>query len=188
MRVEIIVDTRAPGGAAIFPPAANYVDLRANPHAVEQIRSAREHLPLRNFLIAVNSAESVFQSVSASTQVTSVATLPDAGAFEFASEIYIAIAESPLRFAKETHSELAAALKDLLERDVTDAVRAVLRISPCRFADEDRDGFILGIVLIGSGTSVAQAETRWALGLARVQQALLFSARTIRLSGNRNSE
>jgi len=75
MRVEIIDDTEGRGPAASFPPGENYVDLRENPHAVELIAPARQYLPLRSFLTAVNSAESSFTSASASTQADSPASV-----------------------------------------------------------------------------------------------------------------
>ena len=98
-------------------------------------------------------------------------------AFEFASQIYIVIAQSPLNLAARSYTDLAAVLKELLERAPATTVRAVLHISPCKFAEQNRSGFLLGSHLIGNGESARQAKTRW--GLARMQQALLFSARAI---------
>ena len=74
----------------------------------------------------------------------------------------------------------ASGLKELLERDTADTVRAVLRISPCDFTAENRRGFCLSIRLVAEGSSAQQAELRWGLGLARIQQALLFRSRALK--------
>jgi len=64
--------------------------------------------------------------------------------------------------------------EDLLERDSGDAIRAVLRIGTCDFPAQNRRGFCLSIRLVAQGVSAEQAEMRCGLGLARLQQALLF--------------
>ena len=76
--------------------------------------------------------------------------------------------------------DLSSGLKELLERDTANAARAVLRISPCDFTAENRRGFCLGIRLVAEGSSAQQAELRWGLGLARIQQALLFRSRALK--------
>src|SRR5438445_821230 len=72
--------------SASFPPGEHYVDLRENPLVVELIAPARQYLPLRTFLTAVNSAESSFSSASASTQADSPASVSAGDAYEFASQ------------------------------------------------------------------------------------------------------
>ncbi len=56
----------------------------------------------------------------------------------------------------------------------------ILRIVACQFTDQNRQGYSLSIHLIAQGTSATQAEMRWGLGLARLQQALMLSARALR--------
>jgi hypothetical protein len=180
MRVEIIDDTEGRGPATVFPPGENYVDLRENPRAVEQIAPARQHLPLRSFLAAVNSPDSSFSSASVSTQCDSPAGVDAGEAYEFASQARLVFVEPSLNFEQDRYIDLTAGLKDLLEHDSGDAMRAVLRISRCDFPAQKRRGFCLNIRLVAQGVSAEQAEMRWGLGLARVQQALLFRARALR--------
>jgi hypothetical protein len=180
MRVEIIDDTEGRGPALEFPPGENYVDLRENPFAVERIAPARRYLPLRSFLTAVNAEESSFTSVSASTKADSPASVSAWEAYEFASQARLVFAEPTLNFERDRFVELTAGLKDLLERDSGDAIRAVLRIATCEFPVQNRRGFCLSIRLVAQGVSSEQAEMRCGLGLARLQQALLFRARTLR--------
>jgi hypothetical protein len=180
MRVEIAEGAEGTAPAAVFPPKEGYFDLRANPQAIEQIALAREYAPLRNFLSAVNGADSLFASASASTQADSPATVSAGEACEFASQARLVFAESSDNFERDRYTDLAAGLKELLERDSGDAIRAVLRISPCDFPAQNRRGFCLSIRLVAHGASAEQAEMRWGLGLARTQQALLFTARALR--------
>ena len=180
MRVEIIEDYEGQEPVFSFPPANNYLDLRENPRSVERVAVARQYLPLRNFLAVVNSAESPFASASASAKCDSPAAVSSNNAYEFASQITLVFAESFLNFERERYIDLSSSLKELLERDPGTAVRTALRISPCEFPAQNRRGFCLGIRLIAEGDTAQQAELRWGLGLARIQQALLFRARTLK--------
>ena len=180
MRVEIIDDTEDRGPVAVFPPPEDYVDLRENPHAVERIAPARQYPPLRTFLTAVNGADSSFSSASASTRADSPASVTVGEAYEFSSQASLVFADPSLNFERDIFVDLTAGLKELLERDSGGSIRTVLRISPCDFRTQNRRGFCLGIRVVARGVSAEQAEMRCGLGLARLQQALLFRARTLR--------
>jgi hypothetical protein len=180
MRVEIREDTNGQEPAMVFPPGENYLDLRENPLAIERIAEARRYLPLRSFLIAINSPESLFTSASASTQGDSSAAISIGNSHEFASRATLVFAESSLNSERDYYVELAASLKELLERDAGDTIRTVLRILRCEFPHQNLRGFCLKIHLTASGISPEQAEMRWGLGLARLQQALLFRGRALR--------
>ena len=180
MRVEIVDGRNSAEHAMTFPPVEEYVDLRENPRGIERIPAARQYLPLRNFLAAVNGADSVFTSASAKAQLHSPPPDASGEAPDFSSQTRLVFADSSLNFECGHYAELAARLKGLLERDAGDALRVILRIAACQFTDEKRQGYGLSIQLIAQGTSVEQAEMRWGLGLARLQQALMFSARALR--------
>lgn len=96
----------------------------------------------------------------------------------FASRIDLMISqgENP---GHALYEEIAARLAGLLEREPGDALRAELHVSPAEFAG-GRTGFCLRLFLFSRAATEEQAELRWNLGLARVQQALLFIARAIR--------
>ena len=180
MHIEIVEDNEGQGPAFAFPPSEDYVDLRENPHSIERIAAARQYLPLRNFLTVVNSTESAFATASATVKCDSPAAVSAGEAYEFASQASLVFAEPSLNLKRERYVNLSSSLKELLERDSGGAVRVVLRISPCEFPVQNRRGFCLGIRLVAQGDSAQQAELRWGLGLARVQQALLFRARTLK--------
>ena len=180
MRVEYADDTQDHGPVLVFPPHENYLDLRENPHSVDRIASARRYLPLRNFLTALNGAESLFATAGATTKCDSPAAISGDSNYEFASETSLVFAESAFNFDRERFAEIGAGLRELLDREKGDAVRAVLRIFVCGFPALKKRGFCLVIRLVAQGDSTRQAELRWGLGLARVQQALLFRARSLR--------
>ena len=180
MRVEIVDDSKSGEPAMTFPPVEDYFDLRKNPREIERITAARQYLPLRNFLAAVNSADSVFTSASARAHPQSPPPDSSGEANEFSSQASLVFADASLNFRRDHYAELAARLKGLLEREGGDALRVILRIVACQFSDENHQGFGLSIHMIAEGTSAEQAEMRWGLGLARLQQALMFSARALR--------
>jgi hypothetical protein len=180
MRVEIVEDVEGKAPAPVFPPDENHPDLRANPQAIGGVAPARQYLPLRNFLTSVNSAESIFATATATTKSDLPAVVSAGSAYEFASQTRIVFAEPSLNWEQKHYADLSSGLKELLDRDASDAVHAVLRISSCDFAAANRRGFCLSIRLVAAGSSAQQAELRWGLGLARVQQALLFRSRTLK--------
>jgi hypothetical protein len=180
MRVELVEEAEDQAPAPVFPPEGDNPDLRADPQAIEGIALAKKHLPLRNFLASVNGPESVFATASVSVQSDSPASVSAGHAYEFASETAIVFADPSVNSERKAYADLCAGLKELLERDTADSVRAVLRLSKCEMGAEKRRGFCLSIRLVAEGSSAQQAELRWGLGLARVQQALLFRSRSLK--------
>lgn len=180
MRVDIVTEPEGAPHARKFPPAENWLDLREDPRAIERIEPARRHHPLRTFLVALNAAESPLVTGSVRVQQDTPAGVAAGEACEFASEARIALRDEPHRSQRESYSNLAAQLKELLERDAPANLEAILKISSCTFAEQGGPGFCLDVRLLARGESATQAEMRWGLGLARLQQALLFSARALR--------
>jgi hypothetical protein len=163
-------------------PASRYLDLRSDPGALQQLEQARRHLPLRNFLAAVNSADSIFATAKCATWLNQDVRI-GAGTepYEFASSIDLIFALNDLNFEQQQYEGLTARLKELLTRDApSDSLRAKLAVRRCHFRVFDRWGFSLTICLHARGATPEQAELRWGLGLARLQQALLFLSRVVR--------
>ncbi|HWX38480.1 MAG TPA: hypothetical protein VNY09_04510 [Candidatus Sulfotelmatobacter sp.] len=181
MQIDIIEETGDHVSASKFPPDGDYSDLRENPQDIARMPLAREYLPLRNFLAALNGPDTIFATSDVATKSDSPAAVSGgAAAYEFASQVGIVFTTPTLNWERRHYAELCAALKELLERDASDAMRGALKISPCEFTAEKRSGFCLEVLLIAEGTSAQQAELRWGLGLARAQQALLFSSRVLK--------
>jgi hypothetical protein len=180
VRVEILEEDGGNPLIPRFPPAEDGIELRANPEAVEEIAAARQYLPVRNFLDSVNGPESAFVTSNVSVKSDLSAVISAGSAYEFASQATIVFAAPLFNWELKYFVDLCSSLKELLERDTSGTVRALMRISPCDFTEESRRGFCLSIRLVADGNSAQQAELRWGLGLARVQQALLFRSRALK--------
>jgi hypothetical protein len=155
---------------------ARYLDLRSDPKAILEIEPARRHRPLHNFLALVNSADSVF-----STARCRVWLEPETEeASEFACEIDVFFALEDLNAERSHYEGLCQRLLELLSRESGESVRAELRVRRCRFPTTGGNGYCLALILRARGETAGQAEIRWGLGLAHVQQALLFVSRAIR--------
>jgi hypothetical protein len=161
------------------PPvkAAGRFDLHLDVRAMERIEAARKHAPLRAFLANVNANDSIFSTIGCKVWRTTEAAGDKP--YVFASRIDLTFLQEAANFGRGPHQNLANRLSQLLTREPAEALRAELRISPVEFAGEDR-GFCLRVILCARGATPEQAEVRWGLGLARLQQALLFVARGLR--------
>ena len=160
-------------------------DLHMAPAMIERIEPARNHLPLRTFLANVNAHNSLF-----ATFACKVWTSSETGGSEpcvFASRVDLIFLSEAVNFGPGPLENLARRLSELLEKEPGDTLRAELRIASVELAG-DTDGYCLRLLLFARGTSPDQAEVRWGLGLARVQQALLFVARTLRYRASSEGE
>jgi len=182
MRVDFAIEVGSEDEALEIPwentaTGSRYLDLRENPRAIEQIQEARQYMPLRSFLAAVNSADSVFATARCRTS-SSPGTEN-----EFVSwiDLVFAPALEDFNFDRGHFERAADRLLELLAQDAaSEALRGRLLLRRCRYVDADRWGFCLTLVLSARGETSGQAELRWGLALARVQQALLFTSRVIR--------
>ncbi len=156
--------------------SARYLDLRSDPKAIQEIEPARRHRPLHNFLATVNSADSVFSTVRCRVWLE-----PETGeTSEFASEIDVFFALQDLNAERSHYEGLCQRLRELLAHESGETVCAELRVRRCRFRTTGGSGYCLALFLRARGETAGQAEIRWGLGLAHVQQALLFVSRTVR--------
>lgn len=155
---------------------AERCNLHVDPGAVERIECARRHLALRNLLTYLNATESLFSTCG--SKAWSSEQDDPLEPFVFASRVDVIFLREDANFGRGPHENLARRLAELLEREPGDSLRAELQIAGVEFAETD--GFCLRISLYAQGNTAGQAELRWGLGLARLQQALLFVARGLR--------
>jgi hypothetical protein len=156
---------------------AGRFDLHLDAGAIERIEPARKHLPLRAFLTNINANDSIFSTIGC--KVWSTTEAPGDEPEVFVSRIDLIFLREATNFGRGPHENLANRLRELLTAETTETLRVELRISPVEFAGEDC-GFCLRVMVYARGATPAQAEVRWGLGLARMQQALLFVARALR--------
>ena len=155
---------------------ARRFNLHSDPAAIERIDVAVRHPPMRAFLANVNASDSIFSTFGCKAWSTTQAGSPQP--HMFASRTDIIFLQETTNFGKGPHDGLARRLKELLEHETGETFQVELRISAIDFGEDE--GFCLRVVLYARGTTPEQAEARWGLGLARLQQALLFVARELR--------
>lgn len=162
-------------------PEKHYFDLRENPSALSKIEPARQHRPLHTFLSTINSGTSPLASARCSTWSEPAAAAGSSETVKFASQVDLVFTEESWNFDRGLYQALAERTGELLTREGTEgATRAELRLHPCHFGKDPRPGYALAVRVFARGATLEQAELRWGLGLARVQQALLFAARAVR--------
>ena len=153
------------------------LDLRENPGSVARIEAARQHTALRGLLLNLNEDESPFETFGCRVWTSTEETGAEPSVF--ASRVDLILSGGSRQTGEADYDDLARRLAELLEREPGDALRAELQIAPAQFAGGQR-GFCLRLLLFARAAAAEQARVRWSLGLARVQQALLFLARAIR--------
>lgn len=155
-----------------------YFDLRENLGAITEIAAAREHIPLAGFLVAINGEGSLFSTVRA--KVWAEQPTQDRGDYFLKSRVDLVFSHDPFNYSAEKYEDVVKRLVELWMREPgTESLTTRLEIIPCQF--EKLKGAALRLVLTAQGCSVEQARTRWSLGIVRVQQALLFVSRAMRL-------
>lgn len=173
VHVVVINDERGTSNVAL----SGSLDLRGDAGAIARIDVARQHPALGGLLLNLNSEESPFSTVGCKVWMSTESAEPDPSVF--ASRIDLVIGQRGESASQPEYEELATRLAELLEREPGDALHVELHIAPGDSASL-RPGFCLRLVLFARGTGEQQARLRWSLGIARVQQALLFLARAIR--------
>ncbi len=153
------------------------LDLRGNPGSIAGIDAARQHPALGGLLLNLNADDSPFSTFSCKQWADTDPA--NAEPSVFASRIGLVVSQRAGEMGEPGYEDLAGRLAGLLEREPGDALRVELQISPAEFAG-GRQGFCLQLILFARGAAQEQAQMRWSLGLARLQQALLFLARAIR--------
>jgi hypothetical protein len=170
----------APSSRKIFPPVGGYVDLRKHPGAIQQIAAADANPPMARFLEIINGADSLFASfgATASESAAQPGTSTPGG---FGSSANLVFADPTLNHQRDRYEHLAIQLSGLLLREPGEALTCEIAVAGCEFPADSKTGYCLRIALLARGDNSDQARVRWGLGLARVQQALLYCSRQIRL-------
>ena len=97
----------------------------------------------------------------------------------FASRIDLLISNDRRRLDRTQYEDFASGVAKLLAREPSESLSGELQVGRARSADGSLE-LCLRLVLFARAAGREQARLRWSLGLARVQQALLFEARAVR--------
>jgi hypothetical protein len=185
MRVEAVNSLSVAAAAVEFSwhkaDGEVYLDLRENPSLIGQIEAANEHAPLAGFLAIVNGEGSLFITIR--SKVWAEALVREEGESAFHSSVDMIFSREEFNFMAERYEDAVRRLVELWMKDFASADTLAVRLEmiPCRYGASDRMGIALRVVLTAQGATPEQARIRWGLGLARVQQALLFVSRAMRV-------
>lgn len=104
------------------------------------------------------------------------------GESAFHSRVDMIFTREEFNFLPDRYEDAVRRLVELWMKDfaAADTLAVRLEMIPCQFKAQARLGIALRVILSARGASPEQARTRWGLGLARVQQALLFVSRAMR--------
>ncbi len=186
MQAEFSVEI-GPDAAALEIPwrsedgSLRYLDLRAQPELLLNIKEGRLYRPLGEFLSSINSSGSMLQTAKCDTWTTRKLG-PDEEAFgspcKFASYVDLVFADDAPRYSFEQHERLGQAACRLLGKapEISAAAEFVLR--RCFFHDDSdpdasRDGYCLTLYAYGYGDDEEEAQRRWTIALKLLENALL---------------
>jgi hypothetical protein len=161
----------------------SFLDLREDASAISRIAAARENPPMAAFLVALNGDASVFCTVRTKTWAD---TDPSQPVSNFGSAFYsrtdLIFADSKFN-SKEHQEDVVRRLVELwMKEPSAETFSARLEMLPCRSTfGRGPSEAALRIVLTARGETPRQAQMRWGIGMAKVQQALLFVSRALRM-------
>ena len=163
-----------------------FFDIKAEPDLLRFIDEAEQYRELRDFLLAINSQSSMFQT--AKCDVWTVEELDPSediydGSQKMASyvDLVLTASDGP-RADFAAHEKLVRRIVELLGKAPELSAAAEFIIRRCYFRDEAAtdSGFYITFFLSGYGADEAEARQRWGIALKVVQNALLQISLEIR--------
>ena len=179
--VEVGADTQSlelPWASA--DGGVRYLDLRARPELLLELKEAAENHDLAEFLITVNASPSIFQSAKCDLWTSDKMDEEDAvfGAqWKYGSYVDLLLASGEQRLSFDWHERFVRELCGLLRKAPEFAAAVEFVVRRCHFhveSDEDsQPGFCVTFYLYGYGDDESEARSRWNVGIKVVQNALV---------------
>jgi len=155
------------------------VEILANARSPLALPQVPENRAVQAFLQAVNGEESVFRA-SCCEPVREKRQDPSKQS-TVAGSFLLEFCDAALNRQRGQYFVLLETLRELLAKAGSeDFLEARLGLVNAADSATQAEAYSLFLELIGRGESAAQAELRWGLGVAHLQQAVLFSARLLR--------
>jgi len=133
---------------------------------------------LKNFFAAVSSDDSLFAAETSGVKLGSAAS---DGQRTCRAAFVVNFRDERQASSRAFHFSLLEKLSELLKAaGSADSLGAVLCLVPGKAGESNSTALALWVCLEARGSSPEQAGLRWGLGLAHVQQALLFLSRYLR--------
>jgi hypothetical protein len=154
-----------------------YYDLKRQPEVLLNLEEVRQAPELGEFLAAINSAVSIFETAKCDTW-SSTEINPEEEVFgatyKFGSYVDLLFSREESRFSFVLHEELAKRITQLLKRvpEIPAAAGMIIRRCFYHRAEGIRDGFYITVYLFGYGDDQPQARQRWGIALKLMENAL----------------
>ena len=136
-------------------------------------------LAIKSFLAAMESDDSLFCLLE---PVEGPSVEGAAGGRICSGDIALEFRQTELKRQRSLHFLLVEKLIELLkDAGSQETLEATLSLVSGKQEQPNQNEFVLRIRLAAKGDSLEQALLRWGLGLAHIQQALLFTSRHLRM-------
>jgi hypothetical protein len=164
-----------------------YYDLKRRPELLLHISEAHHNRELAEFLTALNSAASIFETAKCDTWLSNELSEEEqvfGASWKFGSYVDLVFTESGTRLSFDEHEKLADDIAKLLHRapDISAAAEFIVR--RCFYhlnegSPEPDVGYCITFYLHGYGDDEDDSRRRWGIAMKVVENALL------QLSGQR---
>jgi hypothetical protein len=155
------------------------VEILANAVLPKTPPQAPENRALQALLQSVNGEESFFRI--SLCEAPQEASQDSSRHNQCAGSFLLKFSDEALNQQRAQYFALLESLRELLVKAGSeDSLEARLGLANSAGPGEQGAAYALYLQLIARGDSAAQAELRWGLGVAHLQQAVLFSARLLR--------
>ena len=161
----------------------SYCDLKRHPELLAKIREVDQVPELGEFLLAVNSPSSPFETAKCDAWSTTEMKPEEeifGAAYKFGSYVDILFSREPHACSLPHYVQFATRLTQLLQKAPEIPAAAEFLIRRCHYHGETelRDGFYLTFYLFGFGEDEPQARQRWGIALKLVENAIRQASRT----------
>jgi hypothetical protein len=183
MQVDFAVELGPDDETLEFPWAApdggpRYHDLKRRPEALSLVEEAARFPELREFLAAVNSPTSLFETAKCDAWGTEEINPEEeifGATWKFGSYVDFVFADPPNRHSFEDHEKLLRKLTDLLKQvpEIPASVEFLLRRCFFREGEPVCEGFYVTFYLFGYGSNEATARQQWGIGMRLVNNAVV---------------
>lgn len=156
-----------------------YLDLKRQPELLLEITEARDNQDLAEFLAAINSSKSIFETAKCDTWVTNELAEEDeiyGATWKFGCYVDIIFAETGEQISFEHHEKFVRSITQLLSHapDIPAAAEFIVR--RCYYPQghgEVREGLGITLYSYGYGDDAVESRQRWAIGLKVLRNAIL---------------
>jgi hypothetical protein len=178
LEADYSVELGAEDAVLEFPWTASgdiqYYDLKRHPVLLPLVEEARRFSPLRDFLAALNSTSSLFETAKCDAWFTTELN-PEEGIFDATGKFgsYVDVLFSgESRFSFSDHEQRVKRWTSLLRKALDIPAAAEFIVRRCDFKSDPRDGFFITTYTFGYGENAESAQQQWAIALKLVENAI----------------